>query len=147
MWMLVIALGLVLAAMRQLDQPETVERLDQLFGVESQTEVETTTEQPQAEITDESIEQADEYEEITVAQSVKQSQETLGSLVRDGVDLSAVEDNTYFLPEERPAWFSLFEKIRQLDKKEQAEKSVGKLTYAQLLQQPEGFMYYISCTI
>jgi hypothetical protein len=131
--MLVAALGLVLAAMRQLDRPETVERLDQLFSVDPQAETDPPGEQPLAEV--EALSEA--LGQVEVVESIERSEETPKNLIRDGVDLSAVRDNTYFLPEERSAWFALLGQLQQIDQPELAEKSVGKLTYAQLLQQPE----------
>ncbi len=45
LWMLVIALGVVVAAMRHLRQPETVENLDRLFIGQTQLSVEKTVDE------------------------------------------------------------------------------------------------------
>lgn len=107
--MLVIAMGLVLAVMRQLDQPATINRLDQLFGADEQT--------------------AFEFEPSGESPTVVEKD--------TDIDLSEVRDKTYFRPEERPAWFALLKQLQQSDEAQLAEETVGELTYAQLLKQPE----------
>lgn len=52
-------------------------------------------------------------------------------------DLSDIEDNTFFRPEEREAWFDMFANLRDFGEQQLATSSVGEMTYAQLLQQPD----------
>ncbi len=102
LWMLILALGVVLASMRQLGQPETTQRIEQLF---------------------------------TNLQSKQTAPVSTGEA--SGIDLSQVQDKTYFRPEEQEAWFSLFARLQQIDKPQRASETVGDISYAQLLQQPE----------
>ena len=51
--------------------------------------------------------------------------------------LAQVKDNTYFRPVERQAWFSLFARWQQPDDAHLTSETLGKVSYAQLLQQPE----------
>lgn len=103
--MLVLALGVVVVAMRQIRQPATVEKLDRLFQ-----------------------EPVPAAEALPVARS---------EAFETDVDVSAIEDNTYFRPEEQPAWFEMFARLQKMDAAQLAAASVGELTYAQLLQQPD----------
>ncbi len=102
--MLVLALGVVVVAMRQIRQPATVEKLDRLFQ-----------------------ELVPTGELLLVARS---------EAFETHIDVSAIEDNTYFRPEEQQAWFEMFARLQKTDAAELAAASVGELTYAQLLQQP-----------
>ncbi len=131
--MLIVALGLVLAVMRQLDQPATVERLDELFGVRQPSSLEPHDEQTVAEIGP----TKNVTSKPSVAESQNQSDDPPNASELKGVDLSAVQDKTYFRPEERSVWFALLRQLQQMNERQLADKSVGELTYVQLLQQPE----------
>jgi len=139
--MLIVALGLVLAVMRQLDQPATVERLGQFFGANQPTTVEP--EQPFAEIEpSRDVSNRDTKNEQIVAnhivvENTEQSDEVPVASEDTSVDLSGIRDQTYFRPEERQAWFALLGEMQGLSKDKLTEETVGELTYAQLLQQPE----------
>jgi len=128
-----VALGLVLAVMRQLDQPATVERLDELFGAHQQSALEPHDEQTVAEIGPTKNATSNQF----IDESLNQSDDPPIAAEPDGIDLSAVQDKTYFRPEERSVWFALLGQLQQMDETQLADKSVGELTYAQLLQQPE----------
>ncbi len=142
LWMLVIALGVVVAAMRHLRQPETVENLDRLLIGQSQLSVEKTVEEADDRVllestgprTSETPANANSLERSDSA-TFGESREFLSD--QSSSDLSGVRDNTYFRPEERNAWFDLFARLQTMDPSQLAEATVGEVTYAQLLQQPD----------
>ncbi len=130
LWMLLIALGLVVATMRQLNSPNTAKRLGQIFGepeVASQQKSEEKAEQ--AFVLKSGEDQ--EYEPL----ATRAVSETLGKDASE--TLSGVKDNTYFRPEESAAWFGLFERLQQTDTQKLQAASLGEMTYAQLVKQPE----------
>jgi hypothetical protein len=99
---LVLALAAVVAAMRQIRQPETIEKLDRVFQTPAVSAVAVVPAAPAPHF-----------------------------------DLSGIEDNTYFRPEEQKTWFEMFARLREMDEARLAAMSLGELTYAQLLQQPD----------
>jgi len=133
--MLVIALGLVLATMRQLGRPSTARRLEKLFTSRPSTAA------PLAPNFETPLQQADQgQEEQGRREPVSPSSPVAnGSPDTDAseVDLSQVEDKTYFRPAERKAWFSLFAKLQQADRSQLLRDTCGEVTYVQFLQQPE----------
>ena len=131
--MLLIALGLVLVAIRQLEQPATIERLEKIFGAMEQTQVETAPVLSEAQLEVSQL----ELEQDATGKVLDSLDARSEPLIRDGVDLSAVRDKTYFRPEERPAWFDLLGKLKDVSPAQFSEQTVGMLTYTQLLQQPE----------
>ncbi len=126
LWMLLVALGLVLATMRQLNQPKTAQRLGQIFG---SPEVATQPEQAVRQFVLESG--ADDFEPpVVVAEK-----DSLGEDASDA--LSLVQDNTYFRPAESAAWFGLFERLQEMNSAQLGEATLGEMTYVQLLKQPQ----------
>jgi len=95
--------------MRNLQRPETAQRLGQLFPQPSPN-------QP--------------------AQVVAVD---LPSAVAADIDLSDIKDNTRFRPKERPAWFALFAQLQAMTSPQLAVEATDELTYAQLLGQPEAY--------
>ncbi|MCH8840799.1 MAG: hypothetical protein IH831_09025, partial [Planctomycetes bacterium] len=142
LWMLVIALGLVFAAMQQLRQPETVENLDRLFIGPAQPPVEEAVEETDDRVLLKSTEPRTSESPANV-NSLERSDSALFGESRGfpsdegSSDLSSVRDNTYFRPEERNAWFDLFARLQAMDPSQLAGATVGEVTYAQLLQQPD----------
>ncbi len=128
--MLLIALGLVIVAMRQLNSPSTAEQLGQFFAApESQVEQEADS-----AIVSVATPLAIEKREMKPLDDAASP----SSPDRDRSDaLQRVQDNTYFRPAEREAWFGLFERLLQQDAQQLRKQSQGELTYAQLLKQPE----------
>jgi len=116
LWMLVIALGLVLASMRQLDRPRTAQRLEQLF----------TSPRPTA------APLVPDFH-VPVQEAGPPGDETEEEIA----GLAQVKDKTYFRPAEREAWFSLFGKLQQMDDHQLSSETCGEVSYAQFLQQPE----------
>ncbi len=129
LWMLVIALGLVIATMRHLSEPETVENLDRLLlgQVPAAPGDAGKIDEPLLKKT------AEPHPEV---RSVKADPAPIPSAERNG-NLAGVRDNTYFRPEEREAWFKLFARLQAMDASQLAEAPLGEVTYAQLLQQPD----------
>ena len=130
LWMLLIALGLVVSTMRQLNSPNTAKRLGQIFGapeVASQQNSEQRAEQAFV------LESGDGQGIEPLA--VGAASETGGEDASDA--LGGVKDNTYFRPGEGAAWFGLFERLQQTDAQELQAASLGEMTYAQLLKQPD----------
>jgi len=139
LWMLVISLGLVLAAMRHLGKPSTAQRLEQLFTSPQFAVVPTNPKQAASNV--EVIVLGSESAEGQTDRSESQppSLPEVAEIVEDELaeGLAQVKDNTYFRPAEQQAWFGLFEKLQQTDESELRQESCGELSYAQLLQQPE----------
>jgi hypothetical protein len=144
--MLLIALGLVVTAMRQLQQPRTAQRIGQLFarpGQEatppslgylqgsSETTAEPATAEPPAAAPPFAAGQAAVL--VPAEPAVKNAPSGEGP----GDRFTQVQDNTYFRPAEQQAWFELFAQLQKLDPQQLQERTVGELTYAQLLKQPE----------
>jgi len=126
LWMLVIALGLVLASMRQLGQPRTARRLEQLF-----TSPRLTAPPP-------ALESLTPNFDIPMRQAPVQEVGPPGEETEEEVaGLAQVKDKTYFRPAEREAWFSLFGKLQQIDDRQLWMETRGEVSYAQFLHQPE----------
>jgi hypothetical protein len=113
-WLLIAALGCVLAAMREMGKPQTAERLGLLFG-EANPPAEI---QPRVEV--------DEFSPQAAA--------------RDFVALSGnfdtIEDNAPFLSSERDVWFGLFGKLETTDPARLTEQAILNVSYAQLVEEP-----------
>jgi hypothetical protein len=129
LWMLVITLGLVVAAIQHLNQPEAAESLDRLFLVQGTTTVETSpeTDEPPPK---ETAQSHPDFQAVNIKPAPPQSD-------LSSSDLSIVRDNTYLRPQERDAWFGLFSRLQAIDSSQAVEASLGEVTYAQLLQQPD----------
>jgi len=140
--MLVIALGLVLAAMRQLGRPSTARRLEQLFTSPLPTTAprtpNSTTNSTTNPITPNFVAPIQEASKGDQGQD-RQEPELPNSFSADAEvsGLLHVKDKTYFLPAEREAWFSLFAKLQETDESRLARETCGEVSYAQLLQQPD----------
>lgn len=141
--MLLIALGLVVATMRQLNQPGTARRLEQIF---SAAEV-ATQRGPEHEFT---LSMNDSLALASVpTESVGRTDPAVPSPISEGYSsedassddasdaLAQVQDNTYFRPVENKAWFHLFGRLQQMDNQQLGKQTLGELTYAQLLKQPD----------
>ena len=130
---MLIALGLVVATMRQLNKPQTAERLGQLFGEPQRVEQPTSEHQfvLAPDVTPPEPQQAPESAPAaTSAPAISTAGQTAEALSR-------VRDNTYFRPAESDAWFGLFDRLQQTDAEQLRAASVGEVSYAQLLKQPE----------
>jgi len=123
--MLVVALGLVFAAMRHLRQPETVENLDELLH----GQVAATAEQTNEPVIRSTLETHPDVFDMNTR---------VVPIDSNGYDdeFSHITDNTYFRPEESEAWFTLFERLQAMETSPLEGEQASKATYAQLLQQP-----------
>ncbi|TWU27818.1 hypothetical protein [Bythopirellula polymerisocia] len=127
-WLLVGLLGIVIVSMQALEQPTTVERIDSLFRPVASSDDRPTM--PTGPIL--AIAAGDSPQESAPrnAPSVK-SKSTESS-----VDFSDIEDNTYFRSEENEAWFAILDGLCKKSSQQIRSQSVGELTYAQLISQP-----------
>jgi len=129
--MLLIALGLVLATMRQLNQPSTTHRLEQIFS----TPETTVQQQSEHQFT---LKPHGQDQTIATQSPAKQPAEPqTADTDADASGLAQVQDNTYFRPSEDGAWFDLIARLQQTDSEQLAAETLGELTYAQLLKQPQ----------
>lgn len=124
-------LGLVLVAMNQLRQPETIERLDRVFGVKQQP-----SNQPAPE-SDSSPTSNHAASLILGNSSNTPTREEFSE------SSTKIEDNTYFRSEETEAWFDAFERLASKSPEQLAADSLGEITYAQFLQQPEVYRHRV----
>ena len=134
LWGLVASLGLVLAAINHLNKPQTAQRLDQLFGVEAEN-VDSiqvaSSEAPQS------------AEDHVITRSSATNSVSPVHLSPAEAEATAVKDNTYFRPAERGAWFDTFARLEGLKEEQLASESLGEITYAQFLQQPEEYRHQV----
>ena len=130
LWMLLVCLGLVLATMRQLNQPNTARRLGQIFGAPEVATHQQTEKQPGPFVLGEVG-----AGELPAAVTGGDDAVTKHEDASEG--LAGVKDNTYFRPSEHGAWFGLFERLLQMNSQELQDASLGEMTYAQLLKQPD----------
>lgn len=124
-WLLVGLLGVVIGSMQVLEQPATVAQLDALF-------------QPQPNEKESPVAYSEALqvaEDTTGSHFLRQSLDEKANL-EPRVDLTQVQDNTYFRPEENDAWFAILESLRKKTSAQIHVDSVGEVTYAQLLAQP-----------
>ena len=130
LWMLLIALGLVVATMRQLNSPNTAKRLGQIFGVPEVASQQNSEQSAKQAFV---LESGDDQDSASLAAGT-----AVASASEDASKvLGGVKDNTYFRPEESAAWFGLFERLLLTDAQKLRDASLGEMTYAQLLKQPE----------
>lgn len=136
-WTLLVALGLVVLAMRQLNQPETAEKLGHLFHA---TDLDaTTTHEPTQP---ESVAAQPRRPPVQTLSDGEATQVETSRLSDEQPEqtneaLAGIRDNTYFRPAESSAWFGMFETLKQQDLKQLQGASLGEITYAQLLKQPD----------
>lgn len=134
LWLLFAAACVVLFGIRMLREPETAQRIDRLFvpADESTASPETIREVLGGE--------AQEVDLGLVAAADTPSKLEPGQAVagtNGKFDLSAIRDNTYFRPEENSAWFAIFEWLRTAKPTELVADSLGEISYAQFIDQPE----------
>lgn len=158
LWLLVLLLGLVLVAMRRMQHPDTLQKMGQLFGLDSTTADSSANNgsasgpvvlQSTTPPTSEAGAISRPIPTRDGAASEKAEQAAVGQVSTDtpgndppGGDLPLdsllleVEDNSAFRLREQPAWFAIFSRLQQLSSRQLSEQSLGELSYAQLLQQP-----------
>jgi len=146
-WLLLLALGLVVMAMRHLGKPSTADRLEQLFSSQKQA-----TESPRAEHPAAAAEREIRLENNVLVLDSEANQTKLeetrvetheeisgagSTLEQRAAGLSKVKDRTFFRGAEQEAWFNLFARLQATDPKELTQASQGPVTYTQLLKQPD----------
>jgi len=155
----VFALGLVLLAMRQIGQPQGQQNLQRWLHLETPlpgdlatTPLDTQQTGARAEAAGTASAPAEKVSQAGALSSVHQTPKhplgplapTAGDFHRDlqnstlqlDLLLQAVQDNTSFRPQEQAAWFALLALLEQSTPSSLQQKSVGNLSYAQLLGQP-----------
>ena len=138
--MLLGSLGLVLLAMRHLNKPETAIRIGQLFGAAELSSTESTDGDDRIALDRQEAESVDILRtplELNVVD--KSPREIPSAAASDEIsdELAAIRDNTYFRPAESEAWFGLFANLQSATNDQLREESLGELSYAQLLKQPD----------
>ena len=119
MWMLLLMLGVVILLMRQLQQPATVELLGRVFSP------------PPGKVSDV---QPSEEQRNADAPLHDSTAKPLVNLEDDAWNV--VKDNAIFSNAEREAWLRTLEAAKHSSSAELARHSVGDVTYAQLVDQP-----------
>ncbi len=132
-WTLLLALGMVVLAMRQLNQPTTAQRLGQLFGAQDLSDDDADGTSVEFTPTTDAVPTAAVDEVQRDAEPIA----TNRSSNNEVEPLSKIRDNTYFRPDETEAWFDMFEALQNRDDTALMAASIGELTYAQLLKQPD----------
>ncbi|MCH2115149.1 MAG: hypothetical protein MK171_09615 [Pirellulales bacterium] len=149
-WMLLMALGLVVVAMRQLGKTDSAVQLGVLFSNSSVTDV------PAAQAPVSGIEPtALATQELGVGETIRLDSNSLALSagdyetgpepfphpqlpVADRVPgLSRVKDKTYFRPAEQEAWLNLLARLQKAQAEGLVEALAAEVTYAQLLKQPD----------
>jgi hypothetical protein len=119
--LLVMSLGVVILAIRQVRQPKTAQTLAHVFSDQNKpVSVEGTA-----------------VVAPTVAVAPAIDSPSPGDVPRDA--LNVVRDNTYFRTAEAPAWFGLIARLQELSEEELRSRSLGDITYVQLVDQPASY--------
>lgn len=132
--MLFAAACVVLWFMRMLQQPATVDRIDSFFSPAAQQ---------QAHRPPQDIVETIKTEEVIIEPPSGVTFEGNAlvpanpPLTDREFDLSAIKDNTFFRAEENKAWFGILERLQDAQAGKPSQDSVGEITYAQLIEQPE----------
>ncbi len=148
LWMLVGSLGIVLAAMNQLRKDETIERLDQLFGVSDTSLSDASLSNDRAEKISGRIDSPSDGavrddSSLEATKPVSAIRTTQATTENDQAATDDIEDNTYFRPEEREAWFEVFRKLEKTPPDQLIAESLGEVAYAQFVNQPEEYRHQI----
>lgn len=134
LWLLFAAACLVVFFMRFLQEPQTVKKIDSLFT--PSTPKEPAVQSPHGSIVNSEVAilspMPTELDQPRTAPVVNSSKST-------AVDLSAVKDNTYFRVEENAAWFRTLKHLQTLSAKYLNQESLGEITYAQFIKQPDTY--------
>jgi hypothetical protein len=125
-WVLLFMLGAVLLMMRQLQQPETAAYLGRVFAAPQDGEEKSLKRRPLpgATLT------AAEGESDADSDSSPQQRNADGPWAK-------VKDNAMFLEAEDEAWFLLWDEARRLEPAQLNRQSLGVVSYAQLVGQPD----------
>ena len=129
-WLLVAALGLVVGAINWLRQPAIQQRTAAFFAPSASSLENDEGTESHLVLSSETV-HAQSNQQLDPATPAA----TQG--LSSGVDLSVIKDNTHFRAQENPAWFAILDSLRQSTLAAIAERSVGEVTYAQFISQPD----------
>lgn len=136
LWMLFGAACVVLWFMRMLQQPVTVNRIDSFFAPAAQ-------QQPGSLPNDEAkvVETDDILVEPPAAVAFEGNALVVDEQPRSEteLELSAIQDNTFFRAEENQAWFGILDRLQDTRAGELHQDSLGEITYAQFIEQPDEY--------
>ncbi len=143
LWLLVIALGLVLLAMRRIGQPRAQQHLQRWLGLEVTTG--QNAKSGQWRVGDEMSKAVSALDRTRTVLTTKPRVSSESKSLPDPQDdtarldqqLREVQDNTSFRPQEQAAWFALLGRLQQSSPSTLQQQSIGLLSYAQLLGQPD----------
>ena len=145
-------LGMVGLMMRHLQKQETIENLGRLFSLQ-ETEATTGGQRNSSQPKELNLDAEDSRDSPLV--SISRGEDASGGRDLSGFDespdsqpteakggglpskLDGVQDNAVFLNSETAAWLATLSEAQQVSATEMENASVGKVAYAQLLQQPE----------
>jgi hypothetical protein len=139
----VFALGLVLLMMRRIGQPRAQRNLQSWLGLETTIEQRAVSGERKAENrTFQALPAPDHPGAALSAEpqpplEPKPSPDLLNDTTRLDQQLREIQDNTSFRPEEQAAWFTLLARLEQSTPSTLQQQSMGPLSYAQLLGQPD----------
>ncbi|MCG8450045.1 MAG: hypothetical protein MI725_10770 [Pirellulales bacterium] len=129
-----MTLVLVVLAMRHLNKPSTTRQLESVFSPQTLT----TDPQPTGELTLSANGTIRADSESILQPNAEKAGSPAALPMEERVEgLSQVEDKTYFRPAEQEAWQNLFAQLQGKSNQQLSETSVGEMTYAQLLKQPD----------
>ncbi len=126
LWLLVGLLGVVIGVMQSVKQPTTVAQLNSLLQSI-----------PAQDSNQAKLELLEEEPRLTVDARPGERSEASAGKLKSSIDLSQVEDNTFFRPAENEAWFAILDGLNQQSSEPVHWEAVGEVTYAQFLAQPD----------
>ena len=139
-WLLLLALGLVVYAIRHFNKPSTIEQLGMIFTPQAAQE-----NQGQESAGKTALQEATaaQHATITALSPERVAAKDVASVSDEEVeatpDFSLVQDNASFLNSESSVWFHLFGRFEEKNLEELAGESWGEVSYTQLLHQPESY--------
>ena len=137
--MLLGALGLVILAMKHLQKPSTIHQIDRVFSPQLETSQSASPEVIYLDSEGSVQFSAAETNEKNLSSMEVVSSEKFPSDSLDIPGLSQVKDKTYFRPAEQQAWFHLIGRLQETSAKDLAKDSLGEISLAQLLKQPDEY--------
>ena len=136
LWLLVACLGLVLITMRKLQQPETAERLGQVFGASSARQAERRGK-------DSAVFVSTDGGQLAPQPASGDLERKLRSPATSTTADADIKDNTYLRPQEREAWFETFAGIEGDTPEELRAASQGEIAYAQFIDLPDYYRHKV----
>ena len=135
LWLLVGCLAMVLFAMRQLQRPETAERIGQVFGANSTSKPNSAIDGPTSFVSTTS--------EATLPKQPSEGTQDTATPPASETNSPEIKDNTYLRPQERDVWFDTFEQLAGMTAEQLRADSLGNIAYAQFIQQPDEYRHQV----